>query len=133
VGRNPQIPAQVAHASKPNSCLAVPTHLFPHGRAGALTGGPCMSVAPSIPSVPSLTHSHGSLSRGPNLLDLSSLPNLRRNGSPQRTPFDPPLLPGWGILVQTIRVCLVARQLGQGRLLSSSLVAPILRDNRGQH
>jgi hypothetical protein len=31
------------------------------------------------------------------------------------------------------RVCLVVGQLGRDRPLTSSLVPPILRDNRGQH
>jgi hypothetical protein len=35
--------------------------------------------------------------------------------------------------VGSFRVCLVAGQLGQDRPLASSLVPPILRDNRGQH
>jgi hypothetical protein len=33
---------------------------------------------------------------------------------------------------ESLRVCLVAGQLGQGRPLTSSLVPPILRDNREQ-
>jgi hypothetical protein len=33
--------------------------------------------------------------------------------------------------IHLVRVCLVAGQLGQGRPLASSLVPPILRDNRG--
>jgi hypothetical protein len=96
-------PGSLCPPAKLARYLAVPTHQFPHGRAGALTGGSCMSVAPSLPSVPSLMRSHGSLPHGPNLSDLSSLPNPRHNGSPQRIPFDQWLLPGWGILVRTIR------------------------------
>jgi hypothetical protein len=34
---------------------------------------------------------------------------------------------------ESLRVRLVAGQPGQGRLLASSLVPPILRDNWGQH